>query len=138
MAKAEQEAHWGISLQTPRKALRPWHRHPEEKKALPDRQRGLSIHIQHNTLDLGSIRDRVKKKRAFTLVKVANSSLQPRPTDAEWQPLKPFEPSAHALVSGDVSANTRVHEPQKQTFYSLTFPLCCFDQISCWLSKDSP
>jgi hypothetical protein len=21
---------------------------------------------------------------------------------------------------------------------SLTFPLCCFDQISCWLPKDTP
>src|SRR5215211_3994966 len=117
MAKADQEAHFGIRLQSVRKAL------PEgqsqETHVLPDRQAGLSADRQNNTLDFGEERDRGEKKRAVNFMHVVYSSPQPQPTDAQWPRLTRLDPSTRDLVGWEVSANTSIHVPQKQVFDSL-------------------
>src|SRR4051812_12412174 len=85
MAKADQEAHRGIRLESPRKALPAGHGQSQETYALHNRQTGLSIDTQHNTLEFGTVRDRVEKKRAVDFVNVVYSP-QPHPTDTQLLP----------------------------------------------------
>src|SRR5437868_1181727 len=82
MAKADQEAHRGKGLQSARKALPAGHGQSQETYALND----LSIDTQHNTLDFGTVRDRVEKKRAVDFVNVVYYSPRPRPIDAQLLP----------------------------------------------------
>src|SRR5438874_617493 len=86
MAKADQEAHRGKGLQSARKALPAGHGQSHETYALHDRQSTLSIDTQHNTLDFGTVRDRVEKKRAVDFVHVVYYPSKPQPTDAQLLP----------------------------------------------------
>src|SRR5438105_15535066 len=89
MAKADQEAHRGIRLQSARKALPAGHGQSHETQAphelsadRQDRQTGLSIDTQHNTLDFGAVRDRGEKKRAVEFVNVVYYTTRARRIDA--------------------------------------------------------
>ena len=93
MAKADQEAHRSIGRESARKALPAGHGQSQETYALhdlsadrQDRQAGLSIDTQHNTLDFGPVRDRVEKKRAVDFANVVYYPPQPQPTDAQFLP----------------------------------------------------
>src|SRR5207248_602329 len=93
MAKADQEAHRGKGLESARKALPAGNGQSHETYALhdlsadrQDRQTGLSIDTQHNTLEFGTVRDRVEKKRAVDFVHVVYYSPRPRPIDAQLLP----------------------------------------------------
>jgi hypothetical protein len=96
MAKADQEAHRGIRLQSTRKTIPAGNRQSHETYALHDRQTGLSIDTQHNTLDFGTVRDRVAKKRVVDFVNVVYYSPQPRPIDAQLLPDKKWRQQIRA------------------------------------------
>jgi hypothetical protein len=93
MAKADQEAHRGKGLQSAGKSLPAGHEQSKETYALhdlsadrQDRQIGISIDTQHNTLDFGAVRDRVEEKRAVDFVNVVYHLPRPHPTDTRLLP----------------------------------------------------